>query len=66
MVLSKSVRALYDAAPAEHRKTMLEMRTRILQIVPHAEEVISYGMPAFKVNGNIVAGIMAAKDHVGY
>ena len=66
MAQSKSVRALYDAAPAELRKTMLEMRSRILQIVPYAEEVISYGMPAFKVNGNIVAGIMAAKNHVGY
>lgn len=66
MAQTKTVRALYDAAPLEHRKTLLEMRMRIMQVVPEAEEVISYGMPAFKVNGNIVAGIMAAKNHVGY
>ena len=45
---------------------MLIMRKRILEVVPEAEEVISYGMPAFKVDGNIVAGILHAKNHVGY
>lgn len=45
---------------------MLEMRKRILQIIPKAEEVVSYGMPAFKVDGNIVAGLLANKNHVGY
>lgn len=62
----RAVKAIYDAAPVQHRQTMLLLRKRILQIVPSAEEVISYGMPAFKVNDNIVAGIMAAKNHVGY
>lgn len=49
-----------------HRKTMLTMRERILEIVPKAEEVVSYGMPAFKVNGVIVAGLLANKNHVGF
>ena len=40
---------------------MIEMRKRILQIVPKAEEVVSYGMPAFKVEGNIVAGLLENK-----
>ena len=42
------------------------MRMRILEIVPDAVEVISYGMPAFKVNDTIVAGLLANKKHVGY
>ena len=45
---------------------MLEMRRRILRIVPHAREVVSYGMPAFEIDGEIVAGVLAAKKHVGY
>ena len=45
---------------------MLAMRKAILEIIPRAEEVISYGMPAFKVNGNIVAGLLSNKNHVGY
>ena len=62
----KAVKALYAAAPPMHRKTMMAMRSRILEIVPTAEEVVSYGMPAFKLDGKIVAGMMAAKNHVGY
>ena len=45
---------------------MLAMRKSILEIIPQAEEVVSYGMPAFEFNGNIVAGILHAKNHVGY
>ena len=66
MAPPREVKVLYDAAPLAHRKTMLIMRERILQLIPQAQEVISYGMPAFELNGNVVAGIMAAKKHVGY
>ena len=45
---------------------MLAMRETILELIPDAEEVVSYGMPAFKFEGNIVAGILHAKNHVGY
>lgn len=45
---------------------MLELRDRILEIVPEAVEVVSYGMPAFKVEDCIVAGLLANKKHVGY
>ncbi len=65
-MIPKSVAAHYKNAPSPHKETMLEMRNRILTIIPNAEEVTSYGMPAFKVNGNIVAGLLANKKHVGY
>jgi uncharacterized protein YdhG (YjbR/CyaY superfamily) len=61
-----SVKKHYASAPSPHRETMLEMRNRILEIIPDAEEVISYGMPAFKVGGTVVAGLLANKKHVGY
>jgi uncharacterized protein YdhG (YjbR/CyaY superfamily) len=66
MGLPKNVQPHYERANPEHKKTMLALRKTILEIVPQAEEVVSYGMPAFKVEENIVAGIMAAKNHVGY
>ena len=37
---------------------MLEMRKRILEIVPDAQEVVSYGMPAFKVDETGYADIL--------
>ncbi len=58
--------AFYKRAPLPHQQTMLAMRSSILSLYPNAEEVISYGMPAFKINGNIVAGLLNAKNHVGY
>jgi uncharacterized protein YdhG (YjbR/CyaY superfamily) len=35
---------------------------RILEIVPEAEQVISYRVPAFRVNGKTVAGFAAYKN----
>lgn len=64
--LPVAVRAHYQSAPSPHKETMLEMRQRILEIVPDAVEVVSYGMPAFKVGDTIVAGLLANKKHVGY
>lgn len=60
------VKKYYDNAPSPHRQTMLEMRERILQIIPEAQEVVSYAMPAFRVDGEVVAGLLANKQHVGY
>lgn len=61
-----AVKKFYATAPSPHRETMLEMRDRILEVVPTAEEIVSYGMPAFKVDDVIVAGLLANKKHVGY
>jgi uncharacterized protein YdhG (YjbR/CyaY superfamily) len=60
------VKKQYDSAPSPQRETMLEMRERILSIIPKAEEVVSYGMPAFRLDGVVVAGVLANKRHVGY
>jgi len=57
---------MYRKSPSPQRETMLAMRKAILEIIPRAEEVVSYGMPAFKLNGNIVAGLLSNKNHVGY
>ena len=62
----KKVLNIYNDAPSPQRETMLEMRKRILAIIPNAEEVVSYGMPAFKVNGTVIAGLLAHKNHVGF
>ena len=51
----------------EPKKSTLEtLRRTILEIVPEAEQVISYRVPAFRVEGTIVAGMAAFKDHLSY
>jgi uncharacterized protein YdhG (YjbR/CyaY superfamily) len=59
--------AAYLAALDEpQRSTLTEMRRRVLAVVPEAEECISYGMPAFRVGGRVVAGLAAFKNHLAY
>lgn len=48
------------------RSTLQKLRKTILEIVPDAEEGISYGMPAFKLNGRVIAGFAAFKNHLAY
>ena len=48
------------------RSTLQALRRTILEIVPEAEEVISYRVPAFRVGGKTVAGFAAFKDHLSY
>jgi uncharacterized protein YdhG (YjbR/CyaY superfamily) len=57
----------YLAGVERHQRAALQqLRRTILQVVPDAEEGISYGMPAFKVRGKTVAGFAAFKDHLSY
>jgi uncharacterized protein YdhG (YjbR/CyaY superfamily) len=48
------------------RRTLQTLRRTILEIVPDAEEVISYRVPAFRVGGETVAGFAAFKNHLSY
>ena len=50
----------YLASVEEPKRSTLEaLRQSILEVVPDAEQCISYGMPAFKVQGKTVAGFAA-------
>jgi uncharacterized protein YdhG (YjbR/CyaY superfamily) len=48
------------------RSTLQQLRQTILEIVPDAEECISYGLPAFRVHGKVIAGFAAFKNHLSY
>ena len=48
------------------RSTLQALRRTILEIVPDADQVISYRVPAFRVSGKTVAGFAAFRDHLSY
>jgi uncharacterized protein YdhG (YjbR/CyaY superfamily) len=50
----------------EQRAALDELRKMIRSIVPKAEECISYQMPAFRVNGEVVAGFAATAKGCSY
>jgi uncharacterized protein YdhG (YjbR/CyaY superfamily) len=57
----------YLAALDEPKRRALErLRNTILEIVPETEQCISYGMPAFRLDGKVVAGFAAFRNHLSY
>ena len=51
--------------PPEIKSRLQQMRTTIQKAAPEAEEAISYAMPTFKLNGNLVH-FAAFKNHIGF
>ena len=48
------------------RTTLQSLRQTIQSIIPKAEQGISYGMPAFRLHGKVIAGFAAFKNHLSY
>lgn len=56
----------YIAAAAEPLRPLLhELRTRLSQALPGAEEVVMYGMPGFQIGDTVVAGYAAFSKQCG-
>jgi uncharacterized protein YdhG (YjbR/CyaY superfamily) len=51
--------------PENIQEKLKNIRRVIKEAAPQAQEAISYGMPAFKLNGNLVY-FAAFKDHIGF
>jgi uncharacterized protein YdhG (YjbR/CyaY superfamily) len=47
-------------------ETLQHLRETIHSIVPNAKETISYGMPAFEIDGKVIAGFDGFKKHCSY
>lgn len=57
----------YLAAVDEPGRSTLEaLRATLLRLLPDAEEGIAYGAPAYRVDGKVIAGFTAAKQHLSY
>jgi uncharacterized protein YdhG (YjbR/CyaY superfamily) len=65
-VSAEEVDAYLREVEEPQRSTLETLRRTILEIVPQAEQVISYGVPAFRVDGKTVAGFAAFKDHLSF
>lgn len=48
------------------RSTLTTLRHSILDVIPDAEQCISYGLPAFRLEGKVIAGFGAFKKHLSY
>jgi uncharacterized protein YdhG (YjbR/CyaY superfamily) len=57
----------YLAALDEPKRSSLEqLRRTIREVLPQAQEGMSYGLPAFRVDGKVIVGFAAFKNHLSY
>jgi uncharacterized protein YdhG (YjbR/CyaY superfamily) len=64
---SKSLIDIYlSQLPDPQKSTLTKMRKWIVDILPQSTECISYGLPAFKLNGTVVGGFAAGKKNCSY
>ena len=55
-----------EGVPAEQRRALEDLRAKIRAVVPAAEECISYRIPAFRLDGTVVAGFCATSKGCSY
>jgi len=59
-----SIDEYLETAPADAQALLRHIRQRVHELVPEAQETISYGMPAFRL-GRVFIYFAAFKSHVG-
>jgi uncharacterized protein YdhG (YjbR/CyaY superfamily) len=65
MTKPKNINEYIAGYPKEIQKLLEQARATIKKSAPQANEVISYGMPAFKLNG-MIAWFAAHTKHIGF
>lgn len=63
---SQTIDAYLAKVSGEQRRALDDLRRVLRSLLPEAEECISYGMPAFRFEGRIVAGFAATSKGGSY
>lgn len=61
-----NIEQYYSQFPPKYQEKMRQLHHLVKETVPEAAEVISYGMPAFKLNGRPLIYYAANKNHLGF
>ncbi len=62
----KSTDEYISSFPKETQILLQEVRKTIKNVAPEADESISYGMPAYKLNGKVLVYFAGYKNHIGF
>jgi uncharacterized protein YdhG (YjbR/CyaY superfamily) len=62
----KTFDAYLAALDSDRRAALEKLRKAIRAAAPQAEESISYGVPAFRLNGRFLVALAAAKQHCSF
>jgi uncharacterized protein YdhG (YjbR/CyaY superfamily) len=62
----KTIDAYLATVPPSKRAALAKLRATIRAVVPKAEECISYRIPAFRLDGKVIAGFCARSAGCSY
>ena len=62
----KDVESYLRGVPNEARASLEKLRQTIKSVVPEAVEVISYGIPTFKLDGRMLVSYAAFAEHCSF
>jgi uncharacterized protein YdhG (YjbR/CyaY superfamily) len=65
-VARKNVDEYINEFPKDVQALLIQVRNTIIKNAPHAEEGISYGMPAYKIHGKPLVYFAGFKNHIGF
>jgi uncharacterized protein YdhG (YjbR/CyaY superfamily) len=65
-VTRKNVDEYINEFPKDVQALLIQVRSTIIKNAPQAEESISYGMPAYKLNGKPLVYFAGFKNHIGF
>jgi uncharacterized protein YdhG (YjbR/CyaY superfamily) len=63
---SHEIDTYLESVPPAHRESLEALRRTILRFLPDASQEISYRIPAFRVEGAVVAGFASFAKHMSY
>jgi len=63
MARDPRIDAYLAALPADQRELLQRLRAQIARLLPGAAETISYGMPAFAIDGRAIVWLAGWKAH---
>ena len=62
----KTVSEYFASLDADKRAALKKLRSAIKAAAPRAEECVSYGMPAFRLNGRVLVWFHCATKHCSF
>ena len=65
MIIPKDINSFISTFPSENKKLLQQVQETIQKAAPEAEEAISFGIPTFKLKGNLVH-FSGYKNHIGF
>jgi uncharacterized protein YdhG (YjbR/CyaY superfamily) len=65
-VTARDIDEYLDQVDEPQRCALRSLRDQLRELLPDAQECISYGMPAFWLDGKVIAGFAAFKNHLSY